>query len=142
MRAAFLAAAVWGALAAVAMAQGVGQGGANPIDRLMAADANGDGALSKAEARAGREGQFRRVDTNGDGFITAEERAARAEKKKKRGGAGGGDADGDGKVSRAEFLDAPYRGFDMFDANKNDVLEAAEIQAARDRFLQRKTGTP
>lgn len=138
MRTVLLAAAILGAASTAALAQ---PGRGSPIDQMMAADANRDGAISKDEARAGREAQFRRTDANGDGFVTPEERAAGA-KKKRGGGLGGADKDGDGKVSLAEFVGAPYRGFDMFDANRNDVLEASEIQAARDRFGQRKAGTP
>lgn len=137
MRVAVLAGLVWAAMVAGALAQG--PGGGSPIERLMEADANRDGAISKAEARAGREAQFRRTDTNNDGFITEAERTARGGGKAR---GGGGDTNGDGKVSLAEFLSAPYRGFEMFDANRNDVLEASEIQAARDRFQQRKNGTP
>jgi hypothetical protein len=138
MRVAVLAGLAWVGLTAGALAQPGGQG-AGLMDRLMAADANRDGAITMAEARAGREAQFRRADANGDGFVTAEERERRGEGKR---GGGGGDANGDGKVSLAEFLNAPYRGFEMFDANRNDILEASELQAARDRFQQRKNGTP
>jgi EF hand len=139
MRAVFVAAAVLAATAAGALAQGPG---GSPVERLMAADANRDGAITKAEARAAREAAFGRLDANGDGFIGADERVARGEKAGKRGGGGGGDSNGDGKVSRAEFMAAPYRGFDRFDANRNETLEATELAAARELFQQRKSGTP
>lgn len=142
MRVMFVAAAVLAATAAGALAQGPGGGGG--LGRLMAADANRDGAITKAEARAAREAAFARGDANGDGFIGADERQGRGDKAGKgdRGRGGGGDTNGDGKVSKAEFMAAPYRGFDRFDANKNDTLEASELAAARELFLQRKSGTP
>ena len=114
------------------------------LERLRAADLNGDGAITRAEARTGRETAFRAMDTDNDGFVTAAEKEARrAEVAKKRGDRGaGGDTDGDGKVSRAEFLNAPYRIFDRLDANRNDTIDAAELETARTMLLQRKQGTP
>jgi hypothetical protein len=140
MRVMFVAAAVLAATTAGALAQGPARGG-GMLERLMAADTNGDGAITKAEARAAREAAFARLDTDGDGFIAADERAGKAGKKGK-GGFGGGDTNGDGKISKAEFMAAPYRAFDRFDTNKNDILEASEIAAARELFQQRKAGTP
>ncbi|MDX2235075.1 MAG: hypothetical protein NW200_11320 [Hyphomonadaceae bacterium] len=113
--------------------------------RLRAADANKDGQLTKAEAVAGRERAFAAMDTDGDGFITEAERAAvRAKAGKGRGGGreGGGDADGDGKISRAEFLGAPYPLFERLDANRDDVLDAEELAVARGALAKRKQGTP
>jgi len=138
MRVAIVAAAVLAATTAGALAQGPGGG----LERMMAADANRDGAITKAEARAARESAFARFDANSDGFIGADERAARAGKAGRGGRGGGGDTNGDGKVSKAEFMAAPYRGFDRFDANRNDTLEASELAAARALFQQRKNGTP
>ncbi len=135
-----LTAALTGAMAAgPAAAQ---EGG--PLAILRAADTNGDGQLTKAEARAAREAGFNRADANGDGFVTQEERTARsAGKGKGRGGAGGGgDTDGDGKISRAEFMDARYPAFERFDANNNDVLDAGELEALRNMAGRRRQGTP
>jgi hypothetical protein len=72
------------------------------------------------------------MDANGDGFLTEADRQARAGEK--AGGPrmrGARDADGDGRVSRAEFLGGEAPWFDRFDANGNDVLEPAEIEALR-----------
>jgi hypothetical protein len=46
---------------------------------------------------------------------------------------GRADANNDGRVSRAEFMGQPYRLFDHFDANKDGVLDAGEIDAIPDR---------
>ena len=43
---------------------------AKAVERLRAADANGDGALTKAEFAAYRAQQFQRLDRNGDGYLT------------------------------------------------------------------------
>jgi hypothetical protein len=68
---------------------------------LKAADANGDGVLTRDEALAFAAQRFDAVDANHDGQLTADEVRAsfqqkRAERWKKL------DSDGDGKVSLAE----------------------------------------
>ena len=130
--------AVLAAPVATATAQ---RGGDHGWAAMTALDLNHDGAITKVEARAGREAAFRTADTDNDGFITAaEKQAQRADNARKR--AGRGDSNRDGKISRSEFLARPYRAFDRFDANHNDVLEASELEAARTMMLQRKQGTP
>ena len=72
-------------------------------ERLKQADTNGDGMISREEAKAlpmiNR--HFQEIDTDGDGQITADELRAfhekqRAEHWKKL------DTDGDGRISKAE----------------------------------------
>ena len=144
MRMVLVALAVLGGAAATASAQGGGMMG-----RIAAMDLNHDGSITKAEARAARETEFRAADTDSDGFLSQAERDARraqvaAQHPQRDGGkgAGHGDTNGDGKVSRDEFMNAPYRLFERADANHNDVLEASELAAARTNALQRKQGTP
>ncbi len=51
------------------------------------------------------------------------------------------DANSDGKISKEEFVNAPTMLFDKFDADKNDELDAKELEAARgaaDRFRERR----
>jgi Ca2+-binding EF-hand superfamily protein len=103
------------ALAGTAMAQ---QGAAPSAPRTMKADANGDGALSRAEFMAQAEARFARLDADKNGLLTREERktaraamrSARGERRTDRMGGGGGarmlasfDSDRDGRVSLAEF---------------------------------------
>ncbi len=142
MKFVLVALAIVAAPLALAYAQPAGDGG--PMARLHAIDLNHDGAITRAEARTARETAFRALDTNNDGFVTDAEKAARREDaaKKRPDRGGGGDTDGDGKISRAEFVNAPYRMFDRLDGNNNDVIDASELAAARTMMLQRKQGTP
>lgn len=142
---------------APALAQEGGPGGGG-MARLKAADANGDGAITRAEMTAARAAMFQRLDTNNDGFITDAERQAaaaampdrgkgkRPEGASQRGGGERGmerlDTNNDGKISRAEFTSGPMPMFDRLDANKNGTIEASEIEAARAAMAQRKQVTP
>jgi hypothetical protein len=47
------------------------------------------------------------------------------------GGMWGGDADKDGTLTRAEFLARPVAMFDHADTNKDGVVTADELKAAR-----------
>lgn len=135
-----IAMAVVAAPFAVAYAQ---PGGGGMMGRIEAVDLNHDGAITRAEARTAREAAFRALDADNDGFVTDAEKAAhREDAARKRPDRSGSDTDGDGKVSRAEFTNAPYRMFDRLDANHNDIIDASELAAARTMMLQRKQGTP
>jgi hypothetical protein len=127
MRLGMMIAAVVLAAASPVWAQQRGGG----LDRLVAMDANGDGAITRAEAEAARTAQFNRLDTDHDGYLSQAERAAAP---------GGGrmlnqlpDGDSDGRISRTEMMAAPYRGFDRLDADGNGTLSAQEIETARAR---------
>ena len=50
------------------------------------------------------------------------------------------DSNGDGKVSKEEFVNAPALLFDRFDANHDDVLDAQEQEAARSAAKERFRG--
>lgn len=137
-------------LAAPAFAQGgPGGPGARLGELLKEADTNKDGALSKAELTASREAQYARVDTDKDGFVSEAERAAAAPpaaagRSRGRELAGGAaarfDSNGDGKVSKAEFLGAPTPGFDFADTNKDGNLSKEEIAAVRGRAGKLRKG--
>jgi hypothetical protein len=154
MRIALIAALSFAAMTPALLVPAVAQeGGGGMLERLKMADANKDGSITRAEMNAARAATFARMDRNGDGFITADERQqmadAAAAKGKGKGGAGrgdrggaGADANNDGKVSREEFLASPMRGFDRLDANNNDIVEASEIENARAMLARRKQVTP
>ena len=106
------------------------QGGAR-MERMKAADTNGDGAISRAEAQAlPRLAQrFDTLDANRDGQLTREEfRAARGHAMR-TGFIRHLDKDGDGKVSKAEALAQAEARFNRADANQDGFLTAEEVPA-------------
>lgn len=81
--------------------------GVSPPRGPMAADANGDGALTKAEVTAGLDKAFAKLDANRDGQVTQEERQA----------------------LRQMRLDDRFA---KLDTDRNGQISKAEFQAARD----------
>jgi Ca2+-binding EF-hand superfamily protein len=104
------------------------------VERLKAADTDGNGMLSRQEAAALPRiaERFNAIDANGDNQITFEElRAYHQAQRGKHAGGKSADANGDGKVSRDEFLARAAARFDSLDANKDGVLTADEMKAGR-----------
>ncbi|MBV9527340.1 signal transduction protein [Sphingomonas sp.] len=60
----------------------VARGGQDPSRLFDRMDANHDGYLDAAEIRAALTQRFRRLDANGDGIVTPEERMAARDKRK------------------------------------------------------------
>ncbi|MBB1087352.1 EF-hand domain-containing protein [Lysobacter sp. SG-8] len=115
-------------------APGAAEGRQGAMTRL---DANGDGAIDKAEAaQAPRLAErFDRMDRNGDGRLTADERPQR---RGHRGGPGGGldrivklDANQDGRISKVEVADMPRLAerFDAIDRNRDGYIVRSELRA-------------
>lgn len=127
-------AALVGAMAMTAPAFAQGGDGAG---RLMEADANKDGRITREEAQASRAAAFDRLDSDKDGFISAADRQSDAPAE--AGRAAGRrqaaflrlDGDGDGRVSRQEFVNRETRGFDRIDANKDGAIDSTEMAAFR-----------
>ncbi len=108
-------------------------------------DSDGDGAVTFEEARQKREDIFFTFDADEDGRLDAEEyttfddaRAYDMEQMGAQGGKGHGpaqgmrrevtDLDGDGIVTRAEFLDTLPAWFDRLDRNGDDVVNEDDFQ--------------
>ncbi len=139
-----LAAALLGATllsgSAVAAPQDRPTGG----DMLAKADANKDGAVTRAEFLADVDMRFARLDADKDGKISKEERPGGGEgrggRMKKRS-----DTDGDGAISLDEHRAQATRRFDRFDANSDGTIDKAERDAARERMrgmMERRGGAP
>jgi Ca2+-binding EF-hand superfamily protein len=91
-----------------ARATGLPEGAA---DRLREADANGDGAISRAELGAWRVSQWQRMDRNGDGAFSRDDLPAlmrsRWDSDRLVQLRQVYDRNGDGRISRTEFVDGP-----------------------------------
>jgi Ca2+-binding EF-hand superfamily protein len=128
-KAAILVAVALGSAATlVVAAPGFGRG--EMVERLRAADTNGDGMISRAEAAAlpRLAEKFDQIDANHDNQLSRDELRAYHQVQFAKAV---GDTDGDGKVSRAEFMAKAAERFDRLDANKDGFVTPDEMRAAR-----------
>ena len=118
---------------ALAAAPANGAGLERAQEQLRKADKNGDGAISRNEFIQNRVDQWSRMDRNGDGYFSKDDlpRMARsrwdgdrlAELRRAF------DANGDGRIARAEFVNGPTLIFDAADRNQDNIVSKAELQA-------------
>lgn len=112
-----------------------GAASAQSIERLAEADANGDGNITWQEMLDTRSAMFARLDRNGDGFADSKDSPRmgpmKARFEEALAGLQGADANGDGRVSRSEMLDAPAPLFEQGDTNGDKLLSAEELSALR-----------
>jgi hypothetical protein len=108
----------------------------DPSRIFDSADTNGDGVITRAEYHAARERMFVRLDRNGDGYIDKDDMSGRLAGRQKAQERLAQlvtqlDKDGDGRVSKAEFVDGPTPLFDGADTDHNGELSKDEVAAIR-----------
>lgn len=109
-------------------------------DSAPKADVNKDGILDRAEFDAQRAAQFKAMDADGNGVLTAEEMKAFHEQHRAdmRDGMAGKfikriDTSGDGKVSAAEWQAGSLQKFVKLDDNGDGAITADEFQKMHKR---------
>jgi len=122
---------------------GFGMGGAG-LAILQAADANGDRSVDRAELDAIAMEEFAWRDRNGDGALDAADMSPIVQRlaairaadddggDRRRGRRARADADEDGRITAAEFMSAETRLFERLDADSNNVVTPAELDALAD----------
>lgn len=112
---------------------------------IMRYDTNKDGAVDRAEWKAGQEARFKRLDTNNDGKLTQDELFARtpavgnsvlpSDRQVGRQSAYFQrlDANKDGVVTLDEFMAQADRNFARCDVNKDGKTDTAECRQALQR---------
>jgi hypothetical protein len=99
---------------------------------LRAADADGDGAITREEFKANSAKNFLALDKNGDGALSADERPAQGGGRLGGGGFAGGAGGGAREpINRERFEQIALARFDRLDANDDGVLSAEEMRAAQ-----------
>src|SRR5690606_39057876 len=110
-----------------------------------AADANGDGVVTRDEYRAARAHAFARLDRNGDGYLDERDSARRRSVGRRAGDRVDAlraelDANRDGRISEREFVGGALPGFDRLDTDGNGELDADEIAAVQQRARSARRG--
>jgi Ca2+-binding EF-hand superfamily protein len=123
-------------------ARAVTQRQPDPTKIFDAADTNGDGVITREEFHAARERAFTRLDRNGDGYIDKDDLSSRLAGRSKAQErlsqlVAQLDKDGDGRVSKAEFVDGPTPLFDRADTDHNGELSRDEVAAIKQKLRER-----
>lgn len=114
-----------------------GQGGR--VGGMMAADANGDGRVDRAEFQARTDARFQRMDLDHDNRISPDERRHGPLRRPAAQGAAMRPTAGR-TVDQAQFRRQSMRAFDRMDTNHDGVIDATELAAMRDLMRFRMAG--
>ena len=100
---------------------------------LKQADANSDGQITWAEVEKLRASSFARLDRNGDGYIDNSDRPSMFRRRFDQAMTKvvEFDANGDGRISQSEMMNAEAPAFTKVDTNGDKVVTSDEIQAMR-----------
>ena len=103
-------------------------------------DRNKDGVVTCEEWKAYAVELFDAADVNKDGFLSPEEYATvmKTDRMFDTVGFKWWDANGDGKISRAEFVDRPNPAFVMLDKEKKCQLTSTELAGGRHALQEKK----
>ncbi len=109
---------------------------------LERADTNGDGIITKGEFTAARAKMFDRLDRNHDGFLSKDDMPRFSFR---QNGTGDRlqemmlmlDKDGDGRISRDEFVSSPSLLFDRADTNHDGQVDSTELAAFKAAMARR-----
>lgn len=117
-----------------------------PMPDFDEVDADGDGKITREEIAAHRAAAIAGLDADGDGLISKDEmtayataRAAERAKEMVERHFAERDLDGDGKIGASEMMapPAPAGMFDRLDADGDGAISKEEIDAARERMMER-----
>ncbi|MCB5425457.1 EF-hand domain-containing protein [Altererythrobacter sp. CC-YST694] len=128
----------------LAPVQAQAQGQRDPGQLLERSDLDGDGQITRAEYTEARSRLFERLDRNKDGVINKDD-AGKRRLLRRSGGeqlqelAAHMDTDGDGRVTRKEFVNGPTPMFDHADGNNNGVIDSRELATFRETLAARRT---
>ncbi len=103
-----------------------------PMQRM---DTDGDGLVSQTEWKGPSE-EFQKIDTDGDGQLSrAELETARLERRNRHPGHGPMDQNGDGLISRSEWM-GPAAHFAELDTDGDGQLSQAETRLGKPRRVR------
>ncbi|WP_375283845.1 hypothetical protein [Marinicauda pacifica] len=139
--------------------------GHSGLTHLAMFDLNGDNTVTRDEIASLKGEEFEWRDRNSDGYLDAEDaspmhrrmmemrevrreemrddedgrrgRGHRGRRGERGGWMDGQDADEDGRISRAEFVDGETRMFDRLDTDQDGSVTADELDAAMERREER-----
>lgn len=107
-------------------------------DPLAMADKNKDGIVTRDEMMADVQARFQAMDTNHDGKVSPEERAAY--QAAMRAQMGGGRMAPERDLTLTDEQARAARMFDMVDTNHDGKIDAAEREAAAQRMMKMRRG--